>query len=46
MIDDFVQVTATGRNPAVSMQDGLATIRVADAISRALTSGGSVSLVD
>lgn len=46
MIDDFVQVTATGRNPAVSMQDGLATIRVADAISRALASGGSVSLVD
>jgi predicted dehydrogenase len=44
MIDDFVQVVSTGRQPAVSMQDGLATIRVADAISRAIVSGGSVTL--
>jgi len=44
MIDDFVHVVATGRQPAVSMQDGLSTIRVADAISRAAASGGSITL--
>lgn len=44
MIDHFIDCVSTGRAPAVGGEDGLAAVRVADAIMRSLAAGAEVNV--
>jgi UDP-N-acetylglucosamine 3-dehydrogenase len=44
MMDHFIDCVSTGRTPAVTGTDGLAAVRVADAITRSLEAGNEVNV--
>jgi UDP-N-acetylglucosamine 3-dehydrogenase len=44
MLDHFIDCVSTGRRPVVTGEDGLAAVRVADAITRSLKVGSEVAV--
>jgi UDP-N-acetylglucosamine 3-dehydrogenase len=44
MMDHFIDCVSTGRTPAITGTDGLAAVRVADAITRSLETGNEVNV--
>lgn len=45
MMDHFIDCVSTGKTPAVTGADGLAAVRVADAITRSLKTGTEVNVL-